>query len=47
MRPKSKRGFDKERCKSTGKTKAVREKNFKPDRVNEFTSTAHIYILNC
>lgn len=42
----SEREFDKERCKSTGKTKAVRERNSKPDRVNEFTLTAHIYILN-
>lgn len=42
----SEREFDKERCKSTGKTKAVKERNSKPDRVNEFTLTAHIYILN-
>lgn len=42
----SEREFDKERCKSTGKTKAVRERNSKLDRVNEFTLTAHIYILN-
>lgn len=36
----SEREFDKERCKSTAKTKAVRERNSKLDRVNEFTLTA-------
>lgn len=45
MRPKVRESLIKRDVRVQGKTKAEGERNSKPDRVNEFTSTMHIYIF--
>lgn len=45
MRPKVRESLIKRDVRVQGKTKAEGERNSKPDRVNEFTSTVHIYIF--